>query len=246
MSGATCGIQNQKDFLIKKGFRKQISVIPFTLYEQPKCKEDLSDGNKILKVIIPGHVSELRRENIKFLTALEKLPQEQRNKLSINFLGSPGKFPKDKYSEILFKVLDLRNKGFNIILNDKFIHLKDYNKQLDEADIILGNINVKCGKEIYGESKDTGIHYTMISSAKPGLLPSKMKEVEELESSTRMFNDYKHVIDIISGFVQYRNHIRSAKEKTLLEYLKDQAKENSLKFTKEKVRDSLKNFVEKL
>lgn len=231
MDGATVGIQNQKDFLIKKGFKKSICVIPFSLYEP---HEDLSRENKILKVVIPGFVSEIRRENLKFLNAFEKLPEIFKDKISINFLGAPGKEKGNCYNEILIKILELRNKRFKIILHDNFIYLDEYNKQLDEADLIFAPINIKCGKEIYNESKDTGISHTMISHAKPGLFPKEMKPIEELKSSTLLFNNYSDVINIFKDLIN---------NKSFVKYLKEMAKENSLKFTLEKVREKVLGFV---
>jgi len=238
MTGVSVGIQNQKDFLIRKGFKKPSCVIPFSLYEPHK---DLSSGdqrsNKILKVVIPGFVSELRRENLKFLEEFSNFPKELRDKISINFLGAPGKEKRDRYKEILIKILELRREGFNIILHDNFIPMNEYNKQLDKADVIFAPMNIKCGKETYGESKDTGIHFTMISSAKIGLLPKEMKQIEELKSSTILFDNYSHAGEILMSLLNNKSRLNS---------LKDSARENSLKFTLEKVREKVLNFFKEI
>jgi len=237
MFGCSVGIQNQKDFLINEGFKKPILVLPFSIYEPSEERKEnayLNSDNEILKVVIPGMVSELRRENLKFLDALEILPKEYRDKISINFLGAPGKEKADKYSEILFKVLDLKNKGFNIVLHNNFIPIQKYKKQIDEADLILGNILVKCGKERYNESKDTGITHLMVSHSKIGLLPRVMKSIEELKSSTILFNDYLNLVEILKSLINNNERLNR---------LKDSARINSLKFTLDKVSKDVLSFV---
>jgi hypothetical protein len=73
----------------------------------------------------------------------------------------------------------------------------------------------------YGKTKESGIVYTMIRCAKPGILPSQYPILTEIKSSTLTFNSYNDLKAILYNISNKRERL----DELLIE-----AKKNSLYF----------------
>jgi hypothetical protein len=198
---------------------EKIDFIPFSVYNL--SLEDKSHTNKILRVCIPGMISEIRRDYYSIIDMIEKDIDFFSKKIEFDFLG--GITNKEGGEKILAQLKRLLSRGVKInFYNKPLVPVEEFDEQLTKADVILGNIKINVDKySAYGKTKETGIPFTMIRAAKPGLLPRNYPSFKELESSTLRFSDYNSLSEIIRDIVI---------NKSILLKLKDEALKNSLKF----------------
>ncbi|MBK7501081.1 MAG: hypothetical protein IPI19_18905 [Ignavibacteriales bacterium] len=103
-----------------------------------------------------------------------------------------------------------------------YIPLEIFDKELANSDIVLGNIKLNIDKySKYGKTKETGIPFTMIRAAKPGVLPQNYPSLKELESSTIRFSDSDSLTEILTDLIS---------KNSIILKLKSEALKNSLKF----------------
>jgi hypothetical protein len=166
-------------------------------------------------------VSEIRRDYYSLLYIIEKDFQFYSQSVEFDFLG--GIAHKEGGNRIRDQIKRLSDKGAKIIYYDKpLVPIEEFDQQLAKADLILGNIKIKVDKfSYYGKTKETGIPFTMIRAAKPGILPYKYPSLTDLESSTLRFTDYSDLDRIIREIVS---------NKIDMEKIKTEAITNSLKF----------------
>jgi hypothetical protein len=206
--------------LIKFLPESKIDIIPFSIYNDSLV--DKSQNNKLLKICIPGMVSEIRRDYYAIINLISNNLDFFSKNIEFEFLG--GVANKEGGQNIIKEVKNLIDKGAKIICYDQqLVPVGMFDERLTHNDIILGNIIVSVDKySKYGKTKETGIPFTMIRAAKPGILPIDYNVINELESSTIRFRDYKELLDILINLVNHRDNLLS---------LKQEALKNSLKFT---------------
>ena len=111
--------------------------------------------------------------------------------------------------------------------------MKEFDDNLSKADIILGNMHLQQGaNSIYGKTKETGIIFTMIKAAKPGILPVDYPCDDNLKSSVLTFKNYSDIVRILEHLYNHRNELAILQVKAL---------ENALKFTPLSIYSKLKN-----
>ena len=203
--------------------KKEIQIIPFSVYD--KNLVDKSSSNKRLRICIPGILSQTRRDYFGFINLLRSEP-ELKELIEIDFLG--GHLTFEQGNEIFDEVKQLKREGFEIYIYDSpMIPLYEFDEQLTKADIILGNMHVEIDKNnIYGKSKDSGIVFTMIRNAKPGILPLSYNVMPEMIDSTITYDSPIELKEIILELVSNREKVNS---------LKTLALKNALKFTPEAI-----------
>jgi hypothetical protein len=196
-----------------------IEVIPFSVYDPSLA--DASQANTKLRVCIPGMISETRRDYYSVLSMLDSDIEFFRDRIEMDFLG--GISVQERGADIITATKRLIAKGMTIHIYEKpLVPLDEFDAQLAKADIILGNMNVVLDKySTYGKTKETGIPFTMIRTAKPGIFPEQYDLLDELHSSSVLFKTYEDVSTILHDL---------AADPAKLATLKKEAQKNSLLF----------------
>jgi hypothetical protein len=213
-------------------YGKSINVIPFCIYEG---MEDRSADNKMLRMCIPGMVSD-RRRNYGFVReAMSRLPDEYLGKITLELLGNP--VAEESGPQIIEGFKELRKRGLELVSYDGFVSAGPFDEGLSRCDIILGPMNVShqmktslSRTEVYGQSKSTGVNFAMIRAAKPGILPREMANIRGIDSSTVYFDSVDGLKELIMGLADDRKR---------LDELKKKARQNSRQFTPEAIRKTI-------
>lgn len=168
----------------------KVQIIPFSLFD-PDI-QDLSQQNVRIRVCIPGILSQKRRDYLGVFKLIESLPEEVKNKLEFDLLGGISRSSADMSQLVVDAAKSLIGKGYHILLREKeYIDLEEFDHELGKADIILGNLNLdQGGGSEYGKTKESGIPFTMVRAAKPGLLPKGYATLEGLEHATLFYGTY--------------------------------------------------------
>jgi hypothetical protein len=197
-----------------------IEVIPFSVFDVNI--KDTSNTNSKIRICIPGMVESIRRDYLSLLTIFGEESELFKNAYELDLLG-PLKLNKDgkrikSQADLLIK------QGMEIhYYIDDYIPLDKYDFLLSKSNLILGNLNVQINKySSYGKTKESGIVYTMIRMAKPGILPAQYPLMHEIESSVLNFKTYSELKIILKDI---------ANKPQILQKLTENAKINSLNFT---------------
>ena len=209
----------------------RVFILPFSVFND-NLKNTMV-RNARLRVCIPGLLTPLRRD---YDSVFQLLAQDTegvlRDAIEWDFLG--GKTTGEGGETILKQADHFTRLGYTIhIPNQDFLTMTEFDESLAKADIILGNMHLKQGANSrYGKSKETGIIFTMIKAAKPGILPSEYDCDNSLKSSIITFKNYDEVAKIL---------IHLSQNQAALNDLKTKALENSKKYTPLSIYNFLEN-----
>jgi hypothetical protein len=195
-----------------------IVVVPFAVYDPSFPFVEPSAG-KELRICVPGTLSQYRRNYLALLDLIEKQLGSYKNRLIFDFLGGiQSDNQMNDTREILEKVNHLNNNGFKIIVHHiELIPPLEYDTELSQADIILGNMNVVLNKfSVYGKTKETGLPFAMIKAAKPGILPYNYPVPVEIASSTLLYNDFSDLGGIIINLINDPEALMELKNRALV------------------------------
>lgn len=203
----------QKEYLIQFAKGENIVVFPFCIHQK---NEDISQNNLKLRICIPGSVDNHRRDYSGLFKLLEDQLLDLKDKICIDLLGYIPKTEK----HLMTSILKLKNLGMEIIYNEKFIAKEEYQTRLNLCDIILGNLRVNLNiQSKYGETKETGVIFNMIKSAKPGIFPSAYLIPKNLQKICLTYTDNLGEIirDLITNSTKLEQLKQEAK-KAVIEY----------------------------
>jgi hypothetical protein len=192
---------------------RNTEVLPFSVYNP-----DILIGrmpNRSLRICIPGIISDIRRDYFSFFKILRDDLEKFRNSLEVELLGG---IPRDEgSSEIIRQADQLKRQGLAVDYpGESFIPMKEYDKRLAKADLILGNMRVVLDKySAYGKTKETGIVFCMIRAAVPGLLPAGYPVMEELKSSTVVYSDFDGLKKILESLISDRGKLDELRKNAL-------------------------------
>ena len=223
--------QSMGDLLAKSVGSEHVAIIPFSVFDDKKIHK--TPSNIRIRVCIPGFLSKARRDYDAIFKLLDG-DSEQFLKTNIewDFLGGINK--AENGQAIKEKAEKYILKGHKIHLYESFISMEKFDNNLSNADIILGNMHLQQGaNSIYGKTKETGIIFTMIKAAKPGILPAKYPCDSHLKSSVLTFNNYEDVLGILKHLFNNRNELAILQVKAL---------ENAMKFTPLSIYAQLDSF----
>ncbi len=208
---------------------KNIEEIPFSIY-QPKIVD--KSTNDIFRICVPGMLSVSRRDYFSLFKMMKQYPEIYKSKVVVDLLG--GLNESESGDLVLKEAKQLESEGYKILYYDKsLVAIDEFDEELSKADIVLGNMHVVMNEfNIYGKSKDSGIMYTMVKTAKPGYLPEGYSILPELKDSTLLFSSYDDLGQSIKNLID---------DKDKLALLKQKAKINSGHFSPEKVYNRLIN-----
>lgn len=198
----------------------KIKIIPFSVYD-PELK-DLSGLNERVRICIPGILSQKRRDYLSFFKVLESMPKSLLEKIEIDLLGGISPAAAEQSDVVVKNAKRLIKDNYPIILRNKaYIDLDEFDVELSKADIILGNLNIdQGGGSMYGKTKESGIPFTMVRAAKPGIMPAGYSVLKLLKPATKFFQTYDELNPLIDELIR-NNQIIHLKEKALhasLEY----------------------------
>ena len=194
-----------------------VEVIPFSVFE-PSLVHFKSDPQNPLRICVPGILSQYRRNYLALLDIMERFLSPYKTRFTIDFLGGVQWDNHLNDSRLILDKIDRLNRdGFSIIVhNVKFIPTLEYDRELSISDIILGNMNVVLNKySEYGKTKETGLPFTMIKAAKPGILPDNYPVPEQIASSTLLFHNYEDLGRILADLINNPRSVLELQEKAL-------------------------------
>jgi hypothetical protein len=189
--------QGQANYLSHFVDKKNIIMLPMALYEPFEIKnipETTPNANKMLRIAIPGVVSNDRRDYSGLLEALEQNISLVAGKFIWDFLG----FLPENEPEILQKIEKLKTKNIDIQYYTKFISENEFDKNALKADVILGNLKTQLNPfQQYGQTKESTTVFHMLKYAKMGLLPADYPLDDHFKQSSVTFENYEDLIEIL-------------------------------------------------
>lgn len=206
---------NLREYLIKEyNYSKMITVIPYTFFKEIKNSKP-NESEKIIS--IPGS-ADLNRRNYDQIIELANIRED----IKIYLLGRKTLEFNRKY-----KVLPK-----NVISFENYISQEEYEKIILKSMFLLGptikkQLREREYEEEYGYSKESGFMFSQITYSKVGVVPKYIEVDSRLKSSTFQYESLTELLQVIEKI-----------EKNTKDFNK-KAKENSLFFTKEKIRSEL-------
>jgi hypothetical protein len=207
--------------LLKTNLNQYVSasdtmVIPFSFRD--KSLIDLSLSNEKISICLPGFVTQNRRDYLGLLKGIEDNFDFFQKHITIDLLGGIRPEIDSSVPLIAQKAKELIQKGIDIKIYEKpNVAIREFDAQLQKADFILANLNNQLG---YGKTKESGIPFTMIKAAKPGIFQEGYPTLPELNDITLYFKDYNNFVKIMAA------HIENKEKLTLLKHYAVQITEN--------------------
>jgi hypothetical protein len=200
----------------------RVQVMPFSVYTG--AIPDNSADNKKIRVCFPGYVSAVRRDYFSVLRFFKHPVIRQH--YTFDFLG--GIAEHEGGAAVVIEAKHYQSMGADIYLYEKpSVGIVEFDEQLAKADLIFGNLHVQVGfNSTYGKSKESGLLFTMIKAAKPGMVPADYPVEPALITSNLTFNNYDEALQLL---------IKIAEQPTLLNALKEQALVGAREYAPESV-----------
>ncbi len=188
---------NIRDYIKDIGEQRPIFYFPF---DQPQTKTTSIDKKKErIEIVIPGMISQSRRNYIDLLEALELFYcQFPKSIVFFIFLGRV----VNKTDDFILKKIDEINSryGKKIKYFTTFVPLEEFEKSLTSCDFILSNVhvynNLKDRIEIYGVTKESGVSFTIYKYNKPAIVPESQHILAGFDTQLIKFSKYDELFDI--------------------------------------------------
>lgn len=151
--------------------------------------------NKILTIVIPGGVSQNRRDYQRVFEIIKKI--ENKENITFVFLGKA----KDKELEKLQKLSSNLAQNVNLIYFSERVSLDIFDEWMYKADVLWCPIQQETDffsqQEIYGKTKMTGNLGDVIKYGKPAVFPKNYSSklefiIPEKETIIEQFHDLKN------------------------------------------------------
>jgi len=168
--------QTVKEYILNnKLFNDNVFYIPFNATKVGYRLQ--ADSNESVKFTIPGTVNTERRNYKIFLKVfLRILRENSKAKIKLCLLGKVVKIGQEelKYINEIRKINPIA-----IDMWHSFIDSETYHEELLTSQFLIGNINIDYTenniKEVYGQSKETGVLFLMMQYKIPTLFPEEYK-----------------------------------------------------------------------
>ncbi len=175
--------------LVSSGFR----FLP--LFFTEKFESEKQSNTEILNVVIPGTVSQKRRDYNRVLEILKTL----KSSISITFLGKAEADELQKIENVVSK----NSENISIKHFTEKVPKSVFNKIMQEADVVWCPIHQETDffsvKEFYGKTKMSGNIGDAIHFGKPALMPHFYSEKYDFAI------DESNVVDILEGKNEIKN-----------------------------------------
>jgi hypothetical protein len=192
--------------------REKVQIMPFSVYTA--SIPDRSSNNEKIRLCFPGYVSAVRRDYFSVLKLMEQ--PEIRERFAFDFLG--GIASHEGGDDVVAAAKLYQNKGATIYLYEKpSVGIIEFDEQLSKADLIFGNLHVQVGfNSTYGKSKESGLLFTMIKAAKPGIVPADYPLEPALIASNLIFKDYEAVQSLLIELAKHPEQLIELKQAALV------------------------------
>ena len=198
--------QGQKEVLLDYSCKSPITVFPFAIYEG---MGDASEDNKVLRICIPGVITQAKRDYLGLFAILEDKAEVLRDRIELYLLGYITEREQAQMGEAIAK---LQQSGYKVLYHDSFVYGEEFDQAIANSDILLNNQFIsKNSTEVYGKTKESGMIFNMLRAAKPGLLPKEYNVSPEFNDCTLFFDDYVHLVDLVQNVVENPQRLQELK-----------------------------------
>ena len=209
--------EGQKEALEEYSCKSPITIFPFAIYEGMK---DSSFDNKLLRICIPGVITQAKRDYLSLFEALEKNAGILSDRIDLYLLGYITDREQDEMGMAIQKLID---SGYQVLYHDTFVYGKEFDRVIANCDILLNNQFIsKNSTEVYGKTKESGMIFNMLRAAKPGFLPKEYNVSSEFYDCTIFFDSYEGLMTSIEELVddpQRLEQLKTAAQKLSTSYL---------------------------
>ena len=211
--------EGQKEALKEYSCQSPITIFPFAIYEG---MEDSSRDNKMLRICIPGVITQAKRDYLTLFEALENNADVLSDRLDIYLLGYITDREKDEMGAAIQKLIA---SGYQVLYHDTFVYGEEFDEAIANCDLLLNNQFIsKNSTEVYGKTKESGMIFNMLRAAKPGFLPREYNVSSEFHDCTLFFDSYDHLMTLIKEIVddpQKLEQLKTAAQNLSSSYLPD-------------------------
>jgi hypothetical protein len=197
--------QNVKEYILdKKLFERNIYHIPFSDSENEIFIQN-KNSEAPIKFTIPGTVNTERRNYKIFLKVfIDILENNPEYKLKLCFLGRVVKMDEEVQG-LIKRLKEINPKAID--LWTEYIDDETYHDEVLSSNFLIGNINIEYTenniKEIYGQSKETGVLFLMLKYKIPTLFPkeysySKLYKGHIISYTNTQESLYKTVLSLLN------------------------------------------------
>lgn len=208
--------------------------IPFTLYSKDMKNRVKRIEDKKIKVVLPGSI-DINRRNYEDVCSVIKNFANEGKSICFAFAGAAlGEYGKEIIEEL--KKANTIAPGIARFFEER-PKPDEFHYEMASADIVLSTSN-KTFKgfgvtEYIGKTKPTAAIHDMMTYELPGILPKHLSIPNNLVSSTIHYYGKTELYSIINSLYNNEKKIKD---------LKEQAKNNSKKFSVENIRNGLNFF----
>ena len=211
--------EGQQEALVEYSCKSPITIFPFAIYEG---MADTSQDNQLLRICIPGVITQAKRDYLSLFVALEQEAESLKDRIDLYLLGYVTDREQEEMGSAIQKLIDA---GYKVIYHDNFVYGEEFDRAIASCDILLNNQFIsKNSTEVYGKTKESGMIFNMLRAAKPGLLPKEYNVSAEFNDCTLFFESYPQLVEIIKQLV---------KDPAKLEQLKTSAQKLSVSYLPE-------------
>lgn len=156
--------------------KKKLYYIPF-YNALGRSYQRQSNKNDVIVFTIPGSINTDRRNYKIFLKAFLTILESNLNaKIQLILLGKLNKIGAEE-NELLNRIKNISEDS--IVTWNDYVGEDEFHSFMKKTDYLIGNINVEYKehniKEIYSETKETGVLFLMLKYGIPTLFPSQYK-----------------------------------------------------------------------
>ncbi|MGB5715375.1 MAG: hypothetical protein WBM44_31240 [Waterburya sp.] len=199
--------EGQKEALEEYSCKLPIIVFPFAIYEG---MEDSSQSNQVLRICIPGVITQSKRDYLGLFQAFLQNAEALRDRICLHLLGYVTEREKEKMGVVISDFII--NSGYKVQYHDSFVYGEEFDRAIANCDLLLNNQFIsKNNTEVYGKTKESGMIFNMLRAAKPGLLPREYNVSPEFHKCTLFFDDYPHLVEIIQQIVDDPQRLKQLK-----------------------------------
>ena len=157
-----------------KLFTKEIYYFPFIDTTNAKAI-NLNKNKKLIQFTIPGTINTERRDYKVFLKAILLLIQKN-HEVQLTLLGKVVRLGEEERKLIL----EINRKRNNTVKYwNTFIDNNTFETEILKSNFLIGNINIEYTenqvREVYGQSKETGVLFLMLKYGIPTLFPKEYR-----------------------------------------------------------------------
>jgi hypothetical protein len=227
---------NCQKYLLNHNVTKPIFVTPFNMFIEDNLELSKRDISKPFIFLVPGTIDLNRKDLSRIKDASLLFSKEERATFKVILLG----YPVDEKSKEFTKGWK-DQLGDSLEYWDGFIDADEFEVKLKSADVIMGSLNIhyedRFYKEVYGQTKDTGIEAHAIAYARPLMVNEEYYNDEKINTSSVTYSDKKNCHNEMSSLIN--NKIRYEK-------LLDQALINSRNYSLDVVASKVRECLEKV